>query len=176
MKSLQITIFLLGAEPWVFSLAAVIKLVFLAPLAIISWRIFRHPMEINKPEIFPGLSLDLTFVLYLGAFIWLDIVWEALLGIVIFAYLLGTLERNWEKGFVWAVFLLYALVDVIQLVSYAIGGDAVIEMQGEYVLTDPSVYLPLTMVVIVLFYIFLTVRLWKTTGILFTSKAEAHEQ
>jgi hypothetical protein len=37
-------------------------------------------------------------------------------------------------------------------------------MQGEYVLTDPSVYVPLIMLVILTFYFFLVRRLWKTTA------------
>jgi hypothetical protein len=172
----QLVIFLLGVKPWVFTLATGIKLIFLAPLAIIGWRLFRHPTGDTKPASHPTLSLDLVFALYLGAFIWLDIVWEALLGIAIFAYLLATLEHKWKKGFIFGVFLLYALVDVIQLVSYGIGGDAVLELHGQYVLTDPSIYFPLTMVVILLFYTPLMVRLWKTTGKLIPGNAAAYEQ
>jgi hypothetical protein len=120
-------------------------------------------MAPSEPQADSQLTLDLVFALYLGAFIWLDIVWEVLLGIVIFAYLLATLDRDWAKGLVWGLFLLYALVDVIQLVSYMVGGDSLVIMQGEYVLTDPSVYVPLIMLVILTFYFFLVRRLWKTT-------------
>ena len=121
-------------------------------------------MAPSEPQADSQLTLDLVFALYLGAFIWLDIVWEALLGIVIFAYLLATLDQRWARGFIWGLFGLYAFVDVIQLVSYIVGGDSLLVMQVEYVLTDPSIYVPLIMLVILTFYYFLVRRLWKSTA------------
>ena len=50
------------------------------------------------------------------------------------------------------------------MVSYLVGGDSLVIMQGEYVLTDPSVYVPLIMLVILTFYFFLVRRLWKVTA------------
>jgi hypothetical protein len=158
-------VFILGNQPWVLSLATGIKIILLIPLALIGWRLVRRPANSRRTRRQPAmLTLDLVFALYLGSFIWLDIVWEALLGIVIFAYLLATLEKRWARGIdLGHIFLLYAFVDVIQLVSYMVGGDSLVIMQGEYVLTDPSIYIPLIMLVILTFYFFLVKRLWKTT-------------
>ena len=160
----QIVVFLLGDSAWVLTLATLIKLLLLVPLAVVCLRLLMHPPVRSSHQASSLLTLDLLFALYLGAFIWLDIVWEVLLGIVIFAYLLATLEKRWQKGLVWGLFLVYALVDVDQLLSYLVGGSSVVQMQGEYILTDPTIYVPLIMLVILLFYFFLVVRLLKTPG------------
>ena len=167
----QTVIFILGDKPWVQQLATLLKLVLLIPLIVVSWRLYRHPREVAKYENpSASLYLELAFILYLGAFIWLDIVWELLLGIVIFTYLLATLEQTWQKWTVWGLFLLYAFLDVIRLVSFAIGGDRVLQMDGEYVLTDPSIYVPLTLFIILLFYAFLVRRVWRMTKDISTAK------
>jgi hypothetical protein len=105
------------------------------------------------------LGLDFAFVLYLGAFIWLDMVWEVSLGVAVFTYLLATTERRNVKILIWAVFLPYALVDAVQIASYAAFGMDVV-VPGPYVLTDPSIYVPLVMIVILTFYALLLRRLW----------------
>jgi len=160
----QIVVFILGDQAWVLLLATGIKILLLIPLAVIGWRLLRRPPERTDSQATSMQTLDLIFALYLGAFIWLDIVWEALLGIVIFAYLLATLDKRWAKGLIWGIFGLYAFVDVIQLVSYIVGGDSLVVMQGEYVLTDPSIYVPLIMLVILTFYFFIIRRLWKSSA------------
>jgi hypothetical protein len=107
----------------------------------------------------PQLSLDLAFALYLGAFVWLDVVWEVTLGIAVFVYLLATLESRGAKIVIWGVFLPYALVSILQIGGVALlGMDAV---DGAYILTDPSIYFPIIMAVILTFYVLLVVRLWR---------------
>jgi hypothetical protein len=161
----QIVVFILGDQPWVLALATAIKIVFLIPLGVVCWRLLRKPQipALLDPKASGRLTLELIFALYLGTFIWLDIVWEALLGIVIFVYLLATLDKGWIKGLVVGVFMVYAFVDMIQLLSYVIGGDSVVQMQSEYVLTDPTIYVPLIMLVILGFYAIIMRRLWQTT-------------
>ena len=57
------------------------------------------------------------------------------------------------------VFLPYALIDAWQILTFiALGPD--ILAPGPYVLTDPSIYLPVTMMVAVVFYGFMVKRLW----------------
>lgn len=153
----QSLVFVLGLQPWVLQLATVIKVLILLPFALICWRLFRAKGLAASSM----LQVGLVFSLYLGAFIWLDIVWEVLLGIAIFPFVLSILEKKWQKALVWTVFLLYALVDVIQFFSYMIGGDSVVVMQGAYVLTDPSLHFPLTMAIILLFYVIITRKLWQ---------------
>jgi hypothetical protein len=86
-------------------------------------------------------------------------VWELSLGIVVFTYLLATLEGRHAKTLVWITFLPYALIDLWQLISFAVFGMDVIA-PGPYILTDPSIYLPLIMIVILTFYALLLKRLW----------------
>jgi hypothetical protein len=95
----------------------------------------------------------------LGAFIWLDIVWELSLGIVVFTYLLATSNQKASRILICIVFLSYALLDFWQVLSYLIFGPDVITSRG-YVLTDPSIYVPLIMIVILAFYVLLLKRLW----------------
>jgi hypothetical protein len=155
----QIVVYLLGVSPSAMRLATGIKLLLLVPLAAVSLRYLLHPVDRPGGEV-PRLGLDLAFALYLGAFIWLDMVWELSLGIAIFTYLLATLNRRNTKILVWAVFLPYALVDFWQLVSFAVFGMDVVA-PGPYILTDPSIYIPMVMIVILMFYALLIKRLWE---------------
>jgi hypothetical protein len=157
----QVAVYLLGETTRVLQVATGIKLLLLAPLVVLGVRQNLQFTEQNNtsPSLF---SLDLAFALYLAAFIWLDVIWELSLGIAVFTYLLATLERRSEKALVWTVFLPYALVDFWQLVSFAVFGMDVVA-PGLYILTDPSIYIPMVMIVIVVFYFLLVKRLWQAT-------------
>ena len=154
----QIVVYILGATPSTLLLAKVLKSLLLAPLAVVAWRHASQPagtLALTAPQ----RSLDLAFLLYLGAFLWLDMVWELTLGITVFVYLLATFRRRGERILVYTVFLPYALVDLWQLSSFALFGMDVIA-PGPYVLTDPSIYVPLITIVILVFYSLLVKRLW----------------
>jgi len=154
----QTVVYLLGVAPSVLHLTTGIKVLLLLPLVGVFIRYIFQP--IGRPGYtLPTLALDFVFALYLGAFIWLDVVWELSLGIAVFTYLLATSERRWCQVLVWCVFLPYALLDVIQVASFAVLGMDVI-VPGPYVLTDPSIYVPLVMIVILTFYGLLLKRLW----------------
>jgi hypothetical protein len=156
----QIVVYLLGTAPATVALATGIKLLLLIPLAAVGLRHLRQPT--GRPgQTLPRLGLDLAFVLYLGAFIWLDVVWEVTFGIVVFTYLLATLEGRNDRVWAWAIFLPYALVDLWQIISVATFGFDVV-VPGPFVLTDPAIYVPLVMIVILAFYALLIRRLWAT--------------
>lgn len=154
----QIVVYLLGVSSSALRLATGVKALLLIPLAVVSLRHLRRPAN-AAGRTASQLGLDFAFALYLGAFIWLDMVWELSLGIAVFPYLLATLKQRSAKTMVWAVFLPYALVDLWQLVSFALFGMDVIA-PGPYVLTDLSIYVPLVMIVTVTFYALLVRRLW----------------
>jgi hypothetical protein len=157
----QIVVYLWGVSPQALALATAIKGLLLVPLGLVAVRALRRPPEDSAGAAgHPGL--DLAFALYLGAFIWLDMVWELSLGIAAFPYLLATLRRRAERALVVAVFVPYALLDLWQLVSFGVLGDAVMA-PGPYILTDPSVHVPLIMVVILIFYALLLKRTWRLT-------------
>ncbi|MCX7682444.1 MAG: DUF2029 domain-containing protein [Anaerolineae bacterium] len=157
----QIVVYLLGVAPETLHLATAMKLVLLLPLAMVSLRCLLRPG-------YRALGLDLAFLFYLGAFIWLDVVWEVTYGIIIFPYLLAALKQRGERALAWAVFLPYALLDLWQIASVALFGFDVI-VPGPFILTDPAIYIPLVMIVILAFYALLIRRVWVKTS----ARAEA---
>jgi hypothetical protein len=150
---MQIVLYVLGVSPANMRLATIIKLILLAPLGWVALKFFRNPIGKAGTEI-PETALALVFALYLGAFIWLDMVWELSLGIVIFAYLLATIGQKVVRVLLWVLFGPYALLDIWRLVSYMALGDSVL-YQGAYVLTDPLIYLPWIMILLLTFYFIL---------------------
>jgi len=154
----QIVVYLLGVTPGAMRLATGIKVLLLAPLAVVALRHLFRPTGCPGRDV-PQLGLDFVFALYLGTFVWLDMVWEVSLGIAVFTYLLATLEQRSAKIWAWVVFLPYAVLDFWQLASFAVFGMDVIA-PGPYILTDPSIYVPLVMIVILTFYALLVRRLW----------------
>jgi hypothetical protein len=157
----QVAVYWLGVTPLALHLALGIKVLLLAPLAWVSLRRLLQPIGragVDSPQ----WGLDLAFAFYLGTFIWLDVVWEVTLGIAVFTYLLATLDPHQQVAriLVWGVFSLYALVDFFQLIGVAIlGMDAI--LPGALFVTDPSIYFPLVMIVILTFYALLVKRLWR---------------
>lgn len=154
---LQIVLFSLGVSVANMRLALILKLIFLLPLGWISLKFLRNPSNHAGSEV-PETALALVFAFYLGAFIWLDMVWELSLGIVIFAYLLATSEQKGTRILLWVVFGPYALLDIWRLVSYMALGDRVL-YEGAYILTDPLIYVPWIMMVLLVFYALLLLRL-----------------
>jgi hypothetical protein len=147
---MQIVLYFLGVSPTSMRIATIIKLLLLLPLGWISLKFLRQPIDKPGYEL-PDTALALTFALYLGAFIWLDMVWELSLGLVIFAYLLATNQQTWIRTLLWILFAPYALLDIWRLVSYIALGDSVL-YEGAYVLTDPLIYVPWIMMVLLVFY------------------------
>ena len=92
-------------------------------------------------------------------------VWELSLGLVVFAFLLATIQQKNIKIFLWILFAPYALLDIWRLVSYIALGDSVL-YEDSYVLTDPLIYVPWIMIVLLVFYTLLLIKLNQvfTTG------------
>lgn len=154
---MQVVLYTLGVSPGNMRLATIIKLILLAPLGWIALKFIRRSINKTGAEI-PETALALTFALYLGAFIWLDMVWELSLGLVIFAYLLATTRQKWIRTVLWILFAPYALLDIWRLASYIAFGDSIL-YQGAYVLTDPLIYIPWIMMVLLVFYALLLSKL-----------------
>ncbi len=157
----QTLVYLFGQTSGILRLATGIKLLLLTPLGVISVRHLLHPVKRIGYKA-PQLSLGFFFALYLGVFIWLDVVWELTLSIAIFPYLLATLNRFGAKLWASVVFLPYALLDVWRIVSIAVFGPEIV-LPGLYISTDPNIYFPLIMVVNLSFYGFLINHLWDVT-------------
>jgi len=161
---MQIVLYWLGVTATNMRLATILKLLLLLPLGWVSLKFLRNPSNKTGNEV-PEPALALVFAFYLGAFIWLDMVWESSLGIVIFAYFLATTEPKGTRILLGGLFGPYALLDIWRLVSYiAIGDDVLYE--GAYVLTDPLIYVPWIMMILFVFYGMLLVRLNKFAAVL----------
>ena len=154
---MQIVLYTLGVSPANMRIATIVKLLLLIPLGWVALKFLRNPIGKAGVEV-PEVALALAFSLYLGAFIWLDMVWELSLGLVIFAYLLATTEQKGIRTFLWVLFAPYALLDIWRLVSYIGLGDSVL-YEGAYVLTDPLIYVPWIMMVLLVFYMLLLQKL-----------------
>lgn len=153
----QIVTYLAGVAPWTLRLALGIKTLLLLPLAVLGLRHVLNPVARAGREV-PRLALELVFALYLAAFVWLDMVWELSLGIAMFTFLLATEGRRWVRPLIWVLFLCYAVQDLGRLLSVAFFGRDIMTAGG-YVLSDPAIYLPINMVVILFFYGLLLYRL-----------------
>lgn len=152
----QIFVFLAGVTALNMKLATAVKLVLLVPAIVISVRNLVRPTHRAGHED-PHLSLQLAFLLYLAAFIWLDMVWELFLGIVIYAYLMSSLKQKRQSILVLVTFIPYALLDLWRIICYLSGAPLIDEA---YLAWDFSMYFPIIMVVILLFYGLLAARLW----------------
>lgn len=153
----QVVLYYLGVSQTNMQMATIVKLLLLVPLGLVGLKFLRHPLGKAGYQV-PDVALSFAFALYLGAFIWLDMVWELSLALVIFAYLLATVESKGVRTFLWILFAPYALLDIWRLVSYIGLGDAVL-YEGAYVLTDPLIYVPWIMIVLLVFYALLLNKL-----------------
>ena len=154
---MQTFLYYFGVSTTNMRIATILKLVLLAPLGWVGLKFLRSSQG-KPPSENPEIALALAFSLYLGAFIWLDMVWELSLGLVIFAYLLVTTNEKWARIVLWALFAPYALLDIWRLVSYIIWSDNIL-YEGSYVLTDPLIYVPWIMVTLLVSYALLLKKL-----------------
>ncbi len=155
----QIIVYVFGVSSISMRWATIAKAALLVPLVLTAVRYLIYPIRCVGRNV-PQVALDLAFVFYLGAFIWLDMVWELSLGLGIFVYLLATLNGRIERVVTGVVFLFYALLDPWRVISFVVGRMDVI-LPGPYVATDPAIYVPLIMIVILTFYALLLYRLWR---------------
>jgi hypothetical protein len=150
----QIGIFLGGTGA--AGLSRLVKYVLLLPVVIATGWYLLHPAR--KPAVQAGTTaLQLIFVLYLGTFLWLDVLWEISLAIVIYTYLLATSRSRVERSVVSVVFLPYALLDIWRVFCYLAGSPMINEA---YFSWDFSAYVPVTMIVLLVFLFILLRRLW----------------
>jgi hypothetical protein len=157
----QIVLYYLGVSRTSMQIATFVKLLFLLPLGWISFKFLRDPLGKPGHEV-PATALALAFAFYLGAFIWLDMVWELSLGLVVFAFLLTITEQKSIRTTLWILFAPYALLDIWRLVSYIGLGDKVL-FEDSYVLTDPLIYVPWIMIILLVFYTLLLIWLNRVT-------------
>ena len=153
----QTILYFFGVSATTMKLATLVKIILLLPLGWISVNFLMHPVNQRGDEV-PRLALDFGFALYIAAFLWLDMVWEVSLGIAVFTYLLAETENRAERILACVVFIPYCLLDIWRLLSFIIWGDRA--LSGAYIITDPSVYVPMILFVLLTFYALLVRRLF----------------
>jgi hypothetical protein len=156
---MQTILYYFGLTAANMSIATIVKLLLLLPLGMVALKNLRNPIGKRGREV-PETALALGFALYLGAFIWLDMVWEISLGLVIFVFLQTTLKEKWKHILLWIVFAPYAFLDIWRLISYLAFGDDIL-FDGAYVLTDPLIYVPWILIILLVFYGLLVHNLWR---------------
>jgi hypothetical protein len=160
---MQVVLYLAGVSSGTMLAGKLIKFAILLPLVGLGmWHLFRP----EQKDVSNLHKLEMAFALYVGAFIFLDIIWEVSLGLAVFAYLLAVTENRVERILVWVVFIPYCLLDLWRFLSYIIWGEQA--LAGAYILTDPSTYLPMILFVLLAFYALLLRRL-------FTRAAASHQ-
>lgn len=150
---LQIGYHLFGVARWVRVWVVALKIGLLAPIAVVAWRWRRRPEPPTR-----RMGLEMAFALYLGAFLWLDVLWEVTLAIVVYGYLVSV-WRGWRRSWpVRALFLIYAWQDVWLVLTYALVGEAMTE---GYFWLDPATHVPLVMMALLACYGAVLWRLWR---------------
>ena len=155
----QIYFYLFGYTDAAWPIVRLIKVLIIAPLAVIAIRLIRRNQETQ-----PGPALEAYFALYFASFVWLDLVWETTLSIVVFVYLMAVLKDRWARWLAAVTFVGYTLADLwqvigIPLASVVVGGAELLK-HGPPLWADPSFRIPLIMLVILTFYGLLIWRLW----------------
>jgi hypothetical protein len=155
----QFVIYFLGTAPSIFTLANIIKILLLVPLAWVSLKWFFGKTKLEPTQkAYPKLAM--IFAWYLATFIWLDVVWELTLALPVFAYLWPAFEKTHVRTWLLWLTILYAAMDIWQVLSFAIFGYDALAPGTAYVVTDPSLYFPLTMILILTYYTLLLRQLW----------------
>ena len=151
----QIFAYFLGVTPTNLIIATIVKIILIIPMAVIVIHRIIHPIRQLSLQI--AAVLETALLIYLGAFIWLDIVWEASLAIAIFSYFMSVITNKTQKIIIIGVFMLYAIQDIWRLLIYAAGSPMI---NGAYLQWDYSMYIPTIMIVILTFYAVFVARLW----------------
>jgi hypothetical protein len=129
-------------------ITAFIKIVFMVPLVYLSWQFGRNRRSQSS-------ALMLALAWYVGVFFLMDIVWEVTLILPILAMIWPVLRNRTEKWIVAFPIVLYVLLDFWQIASYLIWGDAILWQDSGYLLTDPAIYFPIILLVLLLVYVML---------------------
>jgi hypothetical protein len=146
--------YVLGLSDTTLLLSVVVRLVLLLPLLRVILLQLLRPVRRDKRDA-EWLSVAFFMALYMGTWIWLDMVGEIALGVVVFVYLSA---RTAIKKPVRAVFLLYVFLDVWRLVTLAIdvvAGVGLVDMERVIFYADPTYYAPILLCIILVFYFLL---------------------
>ena len=165
---MQIAYHFFGIRPAVRLTVLALKVALLLPLAWFCLRLMtrRSPQSSGDRE----LALEGAWALYLGAFLWLDVLWEITLAIALYTYLLAYLESRPARILISVPFVAYALQDVWLVAMYAISTDM---LAPSYFWADPTTHIPIIMILLLTLYVVLLARLARRRDHLETSEPTA---
>ncbi len=146
----QVLIYYLGNSRRVWIIADAVKYTLLVPLGAALMNLYRGE-KLPSPREAPLIAMDAAFGLYLGVFIWLDMVWELTFGIIVFVFCYAYEKRAWLRLLLGFLFLVYAFADLWQVLSVALFGMDVL-VKNSYIRTDPHYYVPILLVLILVLY------------------------
>jgi hypothetical protein len=135
-------------SPLTVGIAAVIKVILLAPLVWVSWH-FGKTRRTRAEELLLALGW------YLAIFIMMDVIWEVTLALPVLALVWPMLQKSWERWMVGVLLGIYAALDIWQIISYAVWGEAILWQGSSYILTDPAIYVPIILLVLLASYVIL---------------------
>ncbi len=153
----QLTIYFMGVTPAAFGVATLIKSFLLLPLALTCLKVWRQRGQAGAAPQALDLRLGLVFALYLAVLFMIDIVQEISLAPVVLAYLLVSLPERRYQWLAWSALLPHALLMVWTLGAFFIVGLDVINKPT--LLSAPDRYIPILMIVVLVFYGLLLVKL-----------------
>jgi hypothetical protein len=156
---MQTMYFFFGVSQRMKRLTQIIKAILLLPLAVTGLRYLVPEIRERDTSSRAKTGLTWAFALYLGAFLWLDVVWELSLGIAVFSYLMIVTTNKWSRMAAVSVWLIYALGEFWQILSLAVLGRRALSSNA-YVVTNPNVYVPTIIITLLVFYSILIRKLW----------------
>jgi hypothetical protein len=130
-------------------ITALIKAILLIPLVLVSW-------QFKKKYPAKSHALLLAMGWYLAFFIMLDVVWEVTLAMPVLALVWPTLHNLWERWILGILIGIYAVLNIWQMLSYGIWGDSILWQGYSYLLSDPAIYIPIILLVLLALYAALT--------------------
>lgn len=125
--------------------ATFIKVLLVAPLVWVSW-------QFGQTHRTQAHALLLALGWYLAIFLMMDVVWEVTLVLPILALVWPTMRNPWERWGLGILIGVYAALDIWQIISYSIWGDAILWQGNSYMLTDPALYVPIILLVLLGFH------------------------
>ncbi len=148
---MQLVFFFSNQAPYGMVLSQILKALLIIPLALLGLDTMRRPHQESNSVI----MLEWSFALYLGAFLLLDVLTELTFGIVIYIFLLGTLQSRFHL-MVHLVFLPYALTSIWVITA----GLLSLELPLPMLLVDPSLFFPFILLALLGMYAIILRGLW----------------
>jgi hypothetical protein len=156
--------YVLGLNETTLRLSVVVRLVLLLPLVRVILLQLLRPVRRDVRDA-DRLSVAFFLALYMGTWVWLDMVGEIALGVAVFVYLA---QRTTARRLILAVFLPYVFVDIWRLATLGVdmvAGVGLVDMERMVFYADPMYYAPVLLCIILVFYALLVSDINKSLAV-----------